>query len=217
MVESTVDESLAMIKRSGIIAILRGDFDGEQLVRIGEVLQRNGVLAIEVTLNTPSAERGIGLMRDRLAGEILLGAGTVRTRSDVERALNAGAQFLVSPNLDEESVTLAREKGALHLPGVFTATEIQRAVSMQCSAVKLFPASVGGAAYLRALRAPLDDVLFVPVGGIDVGNAAEFARSGALAIGVGSSLVKGPNQDVAELAETTKRFVEAWNEGRRDR
>lgn len=204
----------ASIRSGGIIAIVRGNFPSDLLRGIGESLSAGGVRAIEVTLNSQAALEGIAMLREVLRDDILVGAGTVRTADDVSAALAAGAGFLVSPNLDPESVARSREAGVVHLPGVFTATEAQAASAAGCRLVKLFPADALGPAYLRALRAPLDDVGFVPTGGIGVENVAEYVQAGAVAFGVGSALVRGNDTDMAALTKRARELVSALRRAR---
>jgi 2-dehydro-3-deoxyphosphogluconate aldolase / (4S)-4-hydroxy-2-oxoglutarate aldolase len=202
------------IREAGIIAIIRGNFEWERLVAVGGVLAEAGIRALEVTLNSRGAEAAIARLRRTLADRCLVGAGTVRTAADAERALAAGAQFLVAPNLDVASVARARRAGVPHLPGVFTATEAQAAWAAGCRLVKLFPADVLGPGYLRALRAPLDDIGFVPTGGIEPGNLGDYVRAGAVALGVGSALVSGPEQDLDALGDLATRFVRTLRDAR---
>lgn len=195
------------IRATGIVAIVRGDFTPRALPAIAEALLAGGIDVIEVTLNTTDALAGVEHLRREMDGRMLVGAGTVRTAEDVARAHSAGAQFIVSPNLDLDAVRRSRELGLLHVPGIFTASEAQTAFKAGCKMVKLFPADVLGPAYLRALRAPLDDVAFVPTGGINVDNLADYLRAGAVAVGAGSALVTGPEQDAEELTARAERFV----------
>lgn len=202
------------IRSAGIIAIVRGEFGSAALMAIAETLARSGIGALEVTLNSTGALAAIERLQEELGQELLIGAGTVRTRPDAERAVAAGAAFLVSPNLDLATVAYAHDAGVTHLPGVFTATEAHAAFAAGCRLVKLFPADALGPAYLRALRAPLDDVDFVPTGGIDAGNVEAYVRAGAVAVGVGSSLVSGPGQDLGALAERADRLLRAIQRAR---
>jgi 2-dehydro-3-deoxyphosphogluconate aldolase / (4S)-4-hydroxy-2-oxoglutarate aldolase len=205
----TSSEVEAALCAGGIIAIVRGNYPMARLRAIGEALREGGVGAVEVTLNSAAALEGVAALRASLDGQILVGAGTVRTVADVGAAVDAGAEFLVSPNFDPASVQRSRTAGVLHLPGVFTATEAQTAYAAGCRLVKLFPADLLGPAYLRALRAPLDDVGFVPTGGIDVGNIAEYVRAGAVAFGVGSALVRSDDNEPSALAARARALVEA--------
>jgi len=202
------------IRAAGIIAIIRGDFPLDRLPVMAEALLRGGVSVVEVTLNSQNALPGIRFLRQQVGDRILVGAGTVRTAAEVEQALAAGAQFLVSPNFDPASVARSRQADVLHLPGVFTPTEAQLAFAAGCRLVKLFPADALGPAYLKALRAPLDDIEFVPTGGIDAHNIPDYVRAGAVAFGVGSSLVTGPRQPPDELTERASRLAAALRLGR---
>lgn len=196
------------IKESGLIAIIRGDYSESQVSSIAETLSEAGVLALEVTLNSAGALRHIEMIQERFP-QLLTGAGTVRTADETSEALAAGAHFLVSPNFDRDSIALSREAGILHLPGVFTASEAQTANAFGCSMVKLFPAEINGPAYLKSLRAPLDQIEFVPTGGINPLNVAEYVAAGAVALGVGSALVGPPGEDPAVLAAKANALVTA--------
>lgn len=197
------------LKSNGIIAIIRGDYPGDDLLRIVDTLVGAGIGSVEVTLNSRGALQGIAALRARLGTDALIGAGTVRTESDVRAAISAGAQFLVSPNLDPASVAASRAADVVHLPGVFTASEAQAAHAAGCRLVKLFPADALGPGYLRALRAPLSDVGFVPTGGINEETIGAYAEAGAAAYGVGSALVRSGDSDMDALAERARVLVRA--------
>jgi 2-dehydro-3-deoxyphosphogluconate aldolase / (4S)-4-hydroxy-2-oxoglutarate aldolase len=204
----------ATLRDAGLIAIVRGNYPLESLREIADALRMAGIRAMEVTLNSASALEAISELRATFGDEPLVGAGTVRTSADVDAAVAAGATFLVSPNFDRGSVSRSQAAGVVHLPGVFTATEAHAAHAAGCSLVKLFPADALGPAYLRALRAPLDDVGFVPTGGIDAGNVGEYVRAGAVAFGVGSALVRGGDLDMRALSERARTLVGALREAR---
>lgn len=178
------------VRDDGLVAIVRGDFSLNDLYAVAEALLEGGIKLLELTLNSKGALAGIERLGTRFSGELVVGAGTVRTAEDARRALAAGARFLVAPNLDLGAVTVAREHDTLLLPGVFTATEAQTAHAAGCRLVKLFPADVLGPGYLRALRAPLADIGFVPTGGIDPETIGAFHAAGAVAFGIGSYLVR---------------------------
>lgn len=206
--------AVAALRAAGIIAIIRGSFPPDRLLSIAAALRAGGIGAMEVTLNTPGALRAIEQLIQAHGDTLLVGAGTVRTAADAERALDAGARFLVSPNFDPESVAVSRAAGVPHLPGVFTASEAQAAFAAGCRLVKLFPAEALGPSYLRALRAPLDDVDFFPTGGIDAANVADWVRAGAAGVGVGGSLVSGPAQDAEEITARAAQLVAAFRSAR---
>ena len=207
-----IDLALQRIGRHGIIAIVRGNFPLERLIAIGETLANAGVPIVEVTLNSAGALAAIGVLRDRLGDDVLVGAGTVRTAVQLQQTLDAGAQFSVAPNFDLATVEVAQANGFLHIPGVFTPSEAQMAHQAGCRLLKLFPADAVGPAYLRALRAPLDDIDFVATGGVTVDNIGHYRRAGAFAAGVGSALVSGAEQSMDDLASRANAFRKVWEE-----
>lgn len=213
---SSIETTSERIKQSGIIAILRGDFSVEDMVRIGEALKAGTVTVMEVTLNSPSALEALPRLRRLFEDEMLVGAGTVRDVDEANSAQDAGAQFLVSPNLDLDTVSFARRNDLLHLPGVFTATEAQTAFAAGCRMLKLFPmeALANGPAYLKALRAPLNDIEFVPTGGVSLENIANYARAGAAALGLGSKLVLNREQTSNDLTIRAQALRQAWEQGK---
>ena len=215
MAKLSPEETSVKIREQGIIAIIRGSFSSAELVATAEALTEGGVSVLEITLNTTHALEGIRELNRHLANHVLVGAGTVRTRADVEAALDAGAQFLISPNLDPASIARAQARKVLHLPGVFTSSEAQAAHQAGCKLVKLFPADALGPSYLKALRAPLDDIGFVPTGGIGTDNLADWVQAGAVAFGVGSALVRGPGEEPAELSEQAAHLVAALHRARK--
>ncbi|SCD59669.1 bifunctional 4-hydroxy-2-oxoglutarate aldolase/2-dehydro-3-deoxy-phosphogluconate aldolase [Streptomyces sp. DvalAA-19] len=174
------------LRRERVIAIVRGS-DPKAAERTVHTLREEGVGLIEVSLTTPDAADVIARCV-REAGGALIGAGTVLTADDARAVQQAGAAFVVTPALAEGSVT-AHALGLPVVAGALTPTEVVRAVAEGATAVKLFPASVGGPAYLRSLREPLPHVPFVPTGGVDAETARAYLEAGALAVGVGSPIV----------------------------
>lgn len=199
------------IKEDGIVVIIRGGFPLGDVLRIAEILLQERLTVLEVTLNSPSAMEAIPALRRHFGDALLVGAGTVRDVVGVGRALGAGAQFIVSPNFDPASVGRSVSAGVLHLPGVATPTEAQAAHMAGCRMLKLFPCdALGGPAYLKAIRAPLDDLDFVPTGGITPENLLTYRLAGAVAVGVGNALVSkdwSPEQLQARAAA----FRRAWS------
>lgn len=212
----SVETASQHIKQSGIVAIIRGDYSVDDTLRIGEALLTGGVAVMEVTLNTPGALMALPQLRSHFKETMLIGAGTVRDVDQARLALEAGAQFLISPNLDLETVSFTRTKGLLHLPGVFTATEAQTACAAGCRMLKLFPMDVAGPAYLKAIRAPLNDIDFVPTGGVSLENIAEYARAGAVAVGLGSKLVLNREKSSRDLTARAEALRSAWEQGKHD-
>ena len=209
-----IENASSWIKQNGIIGIVRGDFAADDILRIGEALLAGTVTVMEVTLNTTSVLAALPRLRERFGGEMLIGAGTVRDVSQARQANDSGAQFLVSPNLDLESASYSRTRDLLHLPGVYTATEAQTAFATGCRMLKLFPMETGGPAYLKALRAPLDDIEFVPTGGVSLENISAYARAGAVAVGLGSKLISNREQTSVDLTSRAKALRDAWETGK---
>src|SRR5690606_22105281 len=135
-----------------------------------------------------------------LEGKALIGAGTVLGAEDAQRCIEAGARFIVSPGFDAELVQLARRHQVAVMPGALTPTEVIQAIRAGASMVKVFPCSaLGGAKYLKALRAPLPDVKLLPTGGVSIATARDYILAGAYALGVGGELV---DQDALESGRT---------------
>ena len=189
---------------------MRGDFSAQKVLEIGDALLASPVLAMEVTMNTPGALDLIEMLRARFGDHMLIGAGTVRTIAQFNDAVAAGAQFTLAPGFRPAVVEAAQTKEILHIPGVFTPSEIEEAWAMGCPLLKLFPADFGGPAYLKAVRAPLNDVALVPTGGVSADNAAAYAKAGAVALGVGSCLITGPDQPMSDLITRARALRAAW-------
>lgn len=201
----TIQETREQLYANGLISIIRGDFSLKEIMQISEALLKGGVKIVEVTMNSAHVLEGIAELQKQFGSELQIGAGTVRTPSDVQKALDAGSSFLIAPCLDLASVEEAKKHNTLILPGIFTATEAQTAYQAGCETVKLFPADAMGPSYLKALRAPLDHIDFIPTGGVNHETLASFHKAGAVAFGVGSALVKNVAITTQELAALTKR------------
>lgn len=191
-----------------LLAIVRGT-DADAALRTVLTLAEEGVDLVEVSLVTADATEVIRRARMALGEDAGLGAGTVVTAEDAARAADAGASYLVTPALGE-GLAAGRRLGLPVLAGALTPTEILTAMDAGADAVKLFPASLGGVPYLRALRDPFPHLLFVPVGGVDAAAAAGYLRAGAVAVGVGSPLVgdAASGGSIDELRARIRRFRE---------
>lgn len=156
MTDKRREEASRQIREAGLIAIIRGSYGLDALRSMVGALREGGVRVVKITLSSDDALEGIAALRRYTDDHSLIGAGTVRTAQDVNRAIEADAQFLVSPNFDPASAARACEADVLHLPGVFMASEAQSAFAAGCQMQKLFPARQLGPSYLKALRAPLN-------------------------------------------------------------
>lgn len=172
-----------------VFAILRR-LAPEHAVEIAQAIARAGIPALEITLDSPGALDVIRTLRAQLPNTSV-GAGTVLEVAAVEAAARAGAQFVVSPNVDEAVIAAAVAAGVPALPGAATATEAMRAWRAGATLVKLFPAAAGGPALVRAIREPLPMIPLVAVGGVDGSNARAYLDAGASAVGIGSWLTAG--------------------------
>jgi 2-dehydro-3-deoxyphosphogluconate aldolase/(4S)-4-hydroxy-2-oxoglutarate aldolase len=192
---------------SRMMAIIRGPEPGAAL-RSVLALAGEGVSLIEVSLTTPDALGVISRARAELDAGVTLGAGTVVTAEDAIRAHDAGASFLVTPAI-VPGLRTATELGLPLLCGALSPTEVVAALGQGAVAVKLFPASIGGARYLRALRDPFPSVPFVPVGGVDADAAHEYLAAGAAAVGVGSPLLgdAASGGSLSDLRARARRFL----------
>jgi 2-dehydro-3-deoxyphosphogluconate aldolase / (4S)-4-hydroxy-2-oxoglutarate aldolase len=179
------DQAKAIIVQSGVIAILRGNYDG-WFVRIAQALAEAGVTAMEVTMNSPKAVEGIQQIRAAMGDTVLMGAGTVLNESHAEAVLNAGAQFVVAPNTNPRVIDYCVQRDVCVIPGAYTATEILTAVELGATLVKLFPADLR---YFKTIRGPLNHIPFVLTGGVELSNASDFIKAGAVGLGMGSALI----------------------------
>jgi 2-dehydro-3-deoxyphosphogluconate aldolase/(4S)-4-hydroxy-2-oxoglutarate aldolase len=186
-----------------VVAILRGR-RAEHLDAVLGVLVDAGIRSLEITMTTPDALLAVRRAAARFGPEVTIGAGTVRTTADLDAAIDAGAAFLVSPHTDPVLAARARELGVAYLPGALTPTEIVVAMTAGATAVKLFPARLGGPRYLRDIREPLPDIPIVPTGGVSAENVADWFAAGAVAVGVGGTLI-GDALDGGDLAALRQR------------
>ncbi len=184
----------AGLVEGGVVAVARR-LDLAAVPAIADALVQGGIRVFELTLNEPedAALRAIQAAARHAGGgsSIAIGAGTVLSVEAAGRAIDAGATFLVSPHLDPEIVRWAAERGIPMLPGAATPTEVLAAWRAGAAAVKVFPASALGPAFLRELHGPFPDIPLQPTGGITVDNAGEYIRAGAIAVGMGSWLFGG--------------------------
>ena len=201
-----------------IVAVVRADSGGDDLVRIIEAVAAGGVHCIEVTMTTPGALECIETAAKKLAGaDALLGVGTVLDAETCRMAILAGAEYVVSPTLSLATIQMARRYGKPMIAGAYTPSEILTAWEQGSDLVKVFPASIGGPEYIKALKGPLPQVPLVPTGGVELDNIAAFLKAGASALGVGGNLVSKKllaARDFKGLTENAKRFADAVREAR---
>lgn len=183
--------SIEQILHHKIVAILRG-LQPATVLPVIQALQSGGISLFEITLNSPDAIKLISEIRGRFDGRIMIGAGTVLSVNDATNAIKAGAQFLISPNMDPSVISITKEHDLVSIPGAFTATEVVNAHHYGADIIKIFP--VPSPRYISDLMAPLDFLKLMPTGGVDKANIVEFQNAGAVAFGIGSSLVNRDQQ-----------------------
>jgi 2-dehydro-3-deoxyphosphogluconate aldolase/(4S)-4-hydroxy-2-oxoglutarate aldolase len=199
------------LKACGAVAVIRaGSTDG--LVETIEALLAGGLRAIEITLTTPGAISIVRQLATRFScEEILLGAGTVLEADEALAAIAAGAEYLVSPSVELEVIEQCQTAGVVSIPGAYTPTEIRSAVKAGADIVKVFPASIGGPAYIKDLAGPLPGIPLLPSGGVNFDTVGPFLAAGAFAVAVGSLLVDKQlirERRFAAITEKTKRFMD---------
>jgi 2-dehydro-3-deoxyphosphogluconate aldolase/(4S)-4-hydroxy-2-oxoglutarate aldolase len=200
-----------LLTNPGVVAVVRAR-SAEQIPPLAEALIGGGVLAIEVTMTTPNAIEAIRRARREFGQRALVGVGTVLTEDVCQAALDAGAEFVVTPITRPLFVALAHRAGVPIMLGAYTPTEAQTAHEAGSDFIKIFPADGLGPTYIKSLRAPLPHLRLVPTGGVDLNTIAEFFKAGCAAVGVGSSLLtkaiveKG---DWSALRELTAKYVAA--------
>jgi 2-dehydro-3-deoxyphosphogluconate aldolase/(4S)-4-hydroxy-2-oxoglutarate aldolase len=216
----TKEEVKQHIESIGLVPVLRARSIPEAHALV-EAIFAGGVTVIEVTMTVPGA---IDLLRDlttKYGSEILLGSGTVTTAAQAQATIEAGAEFVVSPSLHLEVIAKTKELGKVSIPGALTPTEVITAWEAGADYVKVFPCSaMGGASYLKALKAPFPHIKLIPTGGVTVATAADFLKAGAEALGVGSDLVnataiaEGKSWIVTDMA---KAYLDVIGETRKAR
>ncbi len=211
------DGKLALIRETGVIAILRAR-SPELLLATADALKAGGVRVIEVSMTTPGALEVIAGAAQRYGRDVVFGAGTVLDAAMARATIEAGAGLVVAPALNLEVIAVCNRAEIPVIPGCYTPTEMLTAWQAGADMIKLFPASVGGPELVQTLLAPLPQLEIVPVGGVTLETAAEFIRKGAAALGVGSSLVSQALLDAGDFDEIARRaaaFIEAVKSGRR--
>jgi 2-dehydro-3-deoxyphosphogluconate aldolase/(4S)-4-hydroxy-2-oxoglutarate aldolase len=208
---------IEQIRAIGIIPVVRAQSAGEALTAV-DAICAGGIPVLEITMTVPGAVQIINELARRLGDDALIGAGTVLDAGTARQCIDAGVRFIVSPSLDLPTIEACRTLRVPVFPGAMTPTEVVTAWKAGADAVKVFPANaVGGAAYLKSLKAPLPQIELVPTGGVSLKNIAEYIAAGALAVGVGVDLVDLAavrNGDAASITAKAREYVAAVNAAR---
>lgn len=185
---SQVDQLVARVEEAGIVAVIRMK-EPQKLRAVVDALAEGGIRALEITMTVPGAVELIRQLAPTLPAGFIFGAGTVLDAATVHQVVDAGARFIVSPVFRREVIAACQAREVASMPGCFSPTEILDAWDAGADVVKVFPATALGPGYLKDVRAPLPHVKLMPTGGVTVENAGDWIRAGAVAVGVGSSLL----------------------------
>jgi len=199
---------LTKIQTAGIVAVVRAQTT-EQAEKITDACIEGGVAAIELTFTVPHAEKVIESLAKKYTPEqIILGAGTVMDAATARIAMLSGAQYIVSPYLDLETVKMCNRYRIAVMPGVMTVREAVMAMEAGADILKIFPGEIFGPKIIKAINGPIPYAKMMPTGGVDVDNVGEWIKAGAVAVGAGSSLTAGAKTgDYEKITQTAKQFV----------
>ncbi len=203
--------SMEEIKNRGVVAVIRGA-SVESIIPMARALKDGGVTALEITMETPKALAVIEKAADVFGNEMFVGAGTVLDAETARAAILAGAKFVFSPTVRKETIEITKRYGVISVPGAFTPTEILTAYEYGADVIKVFPAGSVGPGYFKNIAGPLPHIPLMPTGGIDMDNAKDYILAGAVAVGVGSSLVD-PKRELhddylALITENAKKLMD---------
>lgn len=210
-------ETLQTILETGILPIIRTD-TAEQALRAAEAVHRAGIKVLEITMTVPGALRVLEKVSDEFGDEMILGAGTVLDSETARSCMLAGAEFFVTPALNRATIDICNRYSKCIMAGALTPTEALQAWEAGADMVKVFPVGmVGGPSYIKALKAPLPQILMIPTGGVNLANAKAYFEAGASAIAVGSELVDRASLDSGDFSKiesTAKAFSDVVAEYR---
>jgi 2-dehydro-3-deoxyphosphogluconate aldolase / (4S)-4-hydroxy-2-oxoglutarate aldolase len=211
------DEVIRKIKEIGVVPVVRANSADEAMAAV-EAIKLGGVPILEITMTVPGAIKVIEKLADRFGDEIVLGAGTVIDPETARACILAGATFVVSPATNVATIELCRRYSVPICPGALTPTEVVTAWQAGADFVKVFPCSaMGGASYIKGLKAPLPQVELIPTGGVNLNTAIDFIKAGSSALGVGADLVdlKALRAgDAAKITANASKFVQLVKEAR---
>lgn len=206
------------IKKRAVVAVIRGA-SVETIIPMAMALMNGGVTSLEITMETPKALAVIEKAADMFGDEMFVGAGTVLDPETARAAILSGAKFVFSPTVRKETIEITKRYGVISVPGAFTPTEILTAYEYGADVIKVFPAGSVGPGYFKNIAGPLPHIPLMPTGGIDMDNAKDYISAGAVAVGVGSSLVdpkRALTDDyLAKITENAKKLMDQVRSARK--
>lgn len=209
---------LEQLKECSIVAVIRGA-TVDNIIPISKALNEGGVKGIEITVETPKAFTLIEKVVSEMGDEVIVGAGTVLDPETARAAIMVGSKFIFSPTINPETIKITKRYGVISVPGALTPTEILTGYEHGADIIKVFPSNIVGPTYLKDIHGPLPHIPLMPTGGIDVDNVGDYIKAGAVAVGVGSSLVN--TKEVIDemyckkLTEKAKQLVNAVKKARK--
>jgi 2-dehydro-3-deoxyphosphogluconate aldolase/(4S)-4-hydroxy-2-oxoglutarate aldolase len=211
-------DTLGHILDSGVIAVIRADYP-EKALQLADAVHNGGINAIEITMTVPDGLEVIReLSKHYSKSEVVLGAGTVLDAETARLAILAGAEFVVGPHLNTEMIRLCNRYQKICMPGTMSVREVVEAMELGAEVVKIFPGSLLGPDFVKAVKGPLPQASLIPTGGVSLDNVTRWIKAGAAAVGVGSEITKqGSREDNYELITRTARaFVEKIKSAREE-
>ncbi len=213
----TKEQAAHRIVEIGIVPVIRAS-SAQLAIKAADAVCAGGIPIVEMTMTVPGAVEAIAQLAKSVGSDVLIGAGTVLDSQTAQQCIDAGAEFIVSPGFELETVLTVNRLGKLMMAGALTPTEVIRAWRAGSDFVKVFPCgAVGGAKYIKALKAPLPDVPLIPTGGVNMETAADFIHAGAAALGIGSELVSTStlnSGDTRQISETARKYLAIVREAR---
>jgi 2-dehydro-3-deoxyphosphogluconate aldolase/(4S)-4-hydroxy-2-oxoglutarate aldolase len=201
--------------QAGVVAVIRAE-NKESALNITKACIKGGITAIEITFTVPKADEVIKTLSENLStSNVLLGAGTVLDAETATKAIKAGAQFIVSPGFDLNTLKVCETHDIPYIPGCLTITEMLHVINLGVEVIKLFPGSAFGPDYVKAIKGPLPNISIMPTGGVSLENVKTWIKNGVVAVGIGSELT-GPAKsgDFDGVTQNAKAFIEAVNEAK---
>ncbi|SMP40405.1 bifunctional 2-keto-4-hydroxyglutarate aldolase/2-keto-3-deoxy-6-phosphogluconate aldolase [Anoxynatronum buryatiense] len=193
-------EVLQRIEAVGVVAVVRAE-NSEHARKIALACMEGGIDAIEITFTVPGAHKVIESLTEEFGDRLLVGAGTVLDSETARIGILAGAKYVVSPAFDAETAKLCNRYQIPYMPGCMTLTEMIQAMEAGADVIKVFPGSLGGPDFIKAVKGPLPQAVLMPTGGVSLENVDQWINNGCIAVGVGGNLTKGTPEDMTKAAQ----------------
>jgi len=208
---------LEQIRDTGIVAVVRAE-NPKQALKIAEAVKAGGLRSIEITMTVPGAVDVIKELSNNYNNdEMLIGAGSVLDAETARACILAGAEYIVGPTVNKETIEMANRYQKPVMPGVMSVTEVQKAMEAGADVVKVFPATLFGPKIVKAIKGPLPQAPLMPTGGVNLDNVEDWIKAGSFAVGVGSALVAGAEEgDYDRITKTAKEFIKRISKAREE-